>query len=164
MRLSSRIKIVISSLLFICSIEASASCYIMGDSIAQGVAQHIKNCSSATKVGLNTDSALRFWGRQADLKKELKKDFIVVSLGVNDGNSENSIKTLENLVGIRSQMQASRIVWILPPKHEKSQVVQRIANHYNDYVLDIRSVLGKDGIHPTGRGYLDIANKIKEFQ
>jgi hypothetical protein len=148
---------------------AYAGCYIMGDSIAQGVAKYMHGCSSATEVGLNSNKALGYWSSRPELREDLDKEFIVVSLGVNDGTShdrysEENKKTLANLVKIRSSMQAKRVVWILPPKQDKSEVVQRIAKHYNDYVLDIHTVLGKDGIHPTGTGYQAIAQQISNFK
>lgn len=153
-------KLLIIGLLSLSASQSyGASCYIMGDSIAQGVAQYIKGCSSATKVGLNTDKAAQYWGNKQDIKSDLSKEIVVVSLGVNDGNNS----TLENLIKIRSNISADKIIWILPSKKDKSVIVKKIATHYEDYVLDIRSVIGKDGVHPTGKGYQQIAEKIKYF-
>ena len=135
---------------------ANASCYIMGDSIAQGIAQNLKVCSSATKVGLNTDSAAVYWLNNLGFSG---KDVVVISLGVNDGNNP----TMENLVKIRQKIQSPYIIWILPSKKDKAMIVKQIARHYNDYVLDISSVIGKDGIHPTIQGYHTIAEHILHF-
>lgn len=152
-------KILLGISLGLISNISFAQCYIMGDSIAQGVAQNMRVCSSATKVGLNTNQAKQYWVDNNILHKQPVQDLTVISLGVNDGNAQ----TLENLVKIRANLKSKRIVWILPPKKQKSDIVERIANHYNDYMLEINPVLGKDGIHPTGQGYQAIAQKIKKF-
>jgi lysophospholipase L1-like esterase len=139
------------------SAYASAGCYIMGDSIAQGIAMNRKDCSSETKVGLNTINALKYWSK----KGVTEKDKIIISLGVNDGN----FKTEENLNLLRGQMlRANQVIWILPPKNDKSIIVRRLATRYGDYVLNIDSQLGSDRIHPTGKGYMKIADHIKRFQ
>lgn len=145
------------------SVYANPTCYIMGDSIAQGVAKYIKNCNTATKVGINTDTAVKYWLNQPNLREDLSKQVIIVSLGVNDDKNQNS-GTLNNLVKIRNKMKAEKVVWILPPTAKKKEVVTQIAYYYKDYVLNINPVIGKDGIHPTGQGYIDIANHIKKFQ
>lgn len=133
-----------------------AECYIMGDSIAQGLAMNRKDCSSETQVGLNTKNAKLFW-----LKKGvIVKDKVVISLGVNDGN----INTIENLMFIRDNIRANQVIWILPPNKEKSLDVKNLASRYGDFVLNIDNQLGKDNIHPTGKGYFNIAEHIKAFQ
>lgn len=135
---------------------ARADCYIMGDSIAQGVAMNRKDCSSETQVGLNTKKAVQFWTN----KGIIIKDKVIISLGVNDGN----INTENNLSIIRDNIKAKQVIWILPPNKEKSILVKNIASNYGDYVLNITSQLGKDNIHPTGKGYIKIAQHIKNFQ
>lgn len=138
------------------SAEAKAECYIMGDSIAQGVAMNRKDCSSETQVGLNTKKAAQYWLN----KGMLIKDKVIISLGVNDGN----IDTTDNLMLIRKNIKANQVIWILPPKIDKSVVVRKVATNYGDFVLNINSQLGKDNIHPTGKGYVNIAEHIKAFQ
>lgn len=149
-------KLLFSLFALILSHSAFASCYIMGDSIAQGIAQNLKVCASATKVGLNTDNAAVYWLNNLGFSG---KDVVIISLGVNDGNNP----TLENLVKIREKINSPYIIWILPSKKDKAGIVKTIAKHYNDYVLDIGSVIGKDGIHPTIKGYQAIAENIKNF-
>lgn len=140
---------------------ASPTCDIMGDSISQSVAKYIKNCNTATKVGLNTDNALKYWSTQSNLQEDLNKQVIIISLGVND---DKNGATLNNLVKIRNKIQDEKVVWILPTTNQKKEVVKKIANYYKDYVLNINPVIGKDGIHLAGQGYIDIANHIKKFQ
>lgn len=136
--------------------NALASCYVMGDSIAQGIAQNLKVCESATKVGLNTDNAAIYWLNNLGFSG---KDVVIISLGVNDGNNP----TYENLNAIRSKIKAPYVLWILPSKKDKSAIVQHIAKKNTDYVIDISSVIGKDGIHPTIKGYQAIAQQIRSF-
>ena len=150
-------KMVMLSLVLISHITvAKAECYIMGDSIAQGLAINRKDCSSETQVGLNSKKAKIFWLN----KGILLKDKVIISLGVNDG----SLNTTENLVFIRNNIKANQVIWILPPNKEKSSIVRNLATNYGDFVLDINSQLGKDNIHPTGKGYVNIAAHIKAFQ
>lgn len=153
-------KIVMSMLALLLSSSVynivQAECYIMGDSIAQGLAMNRKDCSSDTQVGLNTKKAAQFWLN----KGPLVKDKVIISLGVNDGN----MNTEENLSKIRNNIKANEVIWILPPKKEKSVLVRNLASNYGDFVLNINSQLGKDNIHPTGKGYVTIAQHIKVFQ
>jgi lysophospholipase L1-like esterase len=133
-----------------------ADCYIMGDSIAQGLAFNRHDCSSETEVGINTKKALKYWLS----KGPMIKDKVIISLGVNDGN----IDTTDNLMLIRNNIKANQVIWILPPKQDKSLIVRKVATNYGDFVLNINSQIGKDHIHPTGKGYVLIANHIKAFQ
>lgn len=148
----------ITLLILLCHImnEVRAECYIMGDSIAQGVAINRRDCSSETQVGLNTKKAVEYWLR----KGKIERDKVIISLGVNDGN----INTMNNLMRIRNNIKANQVIWILPPKEDKSREVRKIASEYGDFVLNIKSQIGKDNIHPTGKGYITIANHIKLFQ
>lgn len=149
-------KILIISLITSVFSCANAECYIMGDSIAQGLAINRKDCSSETQVGLNTKKAVQYWLS----KGPMIKDKVVISLGVNDGN----INTVDNLKMIRNNIRANQVIWILPSKQEKSNEVKKVATSYGDYVLNINSQIGKDNIHPTGKGYVTIAEHIKKFQ
>lgn len=148
-------KLIVTTLLCSCAV-AQADCYIMGDSIAQGVAVNRKDCSSETQVGLNTKKAMQYWLN----KGPMIKDKVIISLGVNDGN----IDTTDNLIMIRNNIKANQVIWILPPKQDKSMVVRKVATNYGDFVLNINSQIGKDNIHPTGKGYITIAEHIKSFQ
>lgn len=147
--------IILITVLISCGV-AKAECYIMGDSIAQGLAMNRKDCSSETLVGLNSKKAVKFWLN----KGTLVKDKVIISLGVNDGN----INTTSNLIQIRDNIRANQVIWILPPNKEKSVLVRNLATNYGDFVLNITSQLGKDNIHPTGKGYVTIAEHIKAFQ
>lgn len=149
-------KILIISLITSVFSCANAECYIMGDSIAQGLAINRKDCSSETQVGLNTKKAVQYWLG----KGPMVKDKVVISLGVNDGN----INTVDNLKRIRDNLRANQVIWILPSKEDKSNEVKKVATSYGDYVLNINSQIGKDNIHPTGKGYVKIAEHIKNFQ
>lgn len=149
-------KVMILSLLLSIMGIAKAECYIMGDSIAQGLAINRKDCSSETQVGLNTKKAVQYWLG----KGRMVKDKVVISLGINDGN----INTVDNLKRIRDNIRANQVIWILPPKQEKSNEVRKVATSYGDFVLNISSQIGKDNIHPTGRGYVTIAEHLKKFQ
>lgn len=42
--------------------------------------------------------------------------------------------------------------------------VKNIAKSYGNFVLNINNQFGKDNIHATGKGYVNIATNIKAFK
>lgn len=137
---------------------AQGRCYILGDSIAQGVASYSTQCASATKVGLNTNDARKYFAT----KGPLYFDNLVISLGINDKGQPK--KTMENLVAIRMNIKAKKVIWVLPNNNysEQGQIVKRIANYYGDSFVDVTPVIGRDRIHPTPEGYRVIANTLNQ--
>lgn len=138
---------------------AQSKCYIIGDSIAQGISQHIKECASATKVGLNTNLAHTSFTKHG----VLSANRIIISLGIND--KAQGTKTLINLSDIRENLKAEKIIWILPNTNYREQhtIVKKIAEHYGDSYLDITTVISSDGIHPTISGYKKIAQSLQKY-
>lgn len=150
------IKSLISILLLLFSTQSFADCYIMGDSITEGISMFRPDCASETKVGLNTYKALKHWKE----KSPIVKDKVVISLGINDGN----MNTYKYLSELRTLINANQVIWILPPFSPKADIVKEIANSHGDFVLNIDSQISKDRIHPTMKGYKKIAMHIKSFQ
>lgn len=150
-------KILLLLSLCLLSYQAQARCYILGDSIAQGISKYREECGSATKVGLNTDDARNYF----TTKGRLYFDKVIISLGINDKGQPD--KTWENLIAIRSNLQANRVVWILPNLNYRMQnyLVKELATRFGDSYLDVSSVIGNDKIHPTGNGYKVIAQTLK---
>ncbi len=132
-------------------------CLIIGDSIAVGVSQVRKECVSIAQSGINS----RDWNKQ-HLNKLQPTKTLIISLGAND---YSSLKTEDNLREIRKKAQADRIFWLLPSsslKPTQVDIVKRIANEFGDVIINRpESNMSPDGVHPTGQGYKELANRTK---
>lgn len=126
------------------------SCFVLGDSIAQGIASHLPQCRSDTKVGLNTKDALSRFSQVPAVTTA------VISLGINDG----AISTRSNLAAIRNRLSAPNVIWILPSHTDKKLIVQALARAHGDTAINVDKFISADGIHPTGKGYKLIASNI----
>ncbi len=134
-------------------------CLIIGDSIAVGVAQVRRDCDSIAEVGITSTE----FNRRYLMDDRLVGGYstVVISLGTNDWDGK---RTKENLIKLRGVVGAERVMWLLPSagiKPEERAAVREVANQSGDGVISIPvNLLGKDGIHLTGKGYGAIA---KEF-
>jgi lysophospholipase L1-like esterase len=133
------------------------SCLIIGDSIAQGVAEIRKDCKSYTKVGISSVA----WERKWLDKIDLVGDTVFISLGSNDQYS-NLEETADALYHIRTDLQYNKnVIWVLPAKKVWVQdLIMEIAYEWGDTVLQMNN-LSSDGIHPTPKGYKSLAEHIK---
>lgn len=138
--------------------NAQSRCYILGDSIAQGVSTYSQECNSLTKVGLNTNDAKKF----LTTKGVLHFDNLVISLGINDKGQPT--QTWTNLREIREKVSAKKVIWILPNEnhYEQNYLVKKMATKFGDSYVDITPVISKDKIHPTPEGYKIIADTLKK--
>ena len=128
-------------------------CMILGDSIAVGVAQQRPECVAYAKVGINS----RDWVNK-NITKDLSANTVIISLGSND---HYKIHTFKELLAIRSLVTASNVFWILPANNTDIQEnIKIIARNHNDTVLPIPA-LTKDGVHPTGTAYKELAKLTK---
>lgn len=138
-------------------------CLIMGDSIAVGTKMVRPECTLIGKGGINSYQ----WVNSHITKIPFVAKTAIISLGSND---HKYVKTEIELRTIRMNTQADRVYWILPhgnlhspqnlPIETIQNIVKKIALEYNDIVLPIKYP-SSDGIHPTGQGYKDIAEKTK---
>ena len=128
-------------------------CLIVGDSIAVGTAQIRTECVSYAKSGINS----RDWNKKyAD--RDLAGKTVIISLGSND---TSHIRTIWEVTQLRERVQAQKVFWILPAnKADVREFVERVAKDFGDTVLPIRS-LSTDGVHPTGRGYRELAKSTR---
>jgi len=134
-------------------------CLIMGDSLAVGVGQIRKECVTYAKSGINSyDYVNRHVLHTNGADKQAKT--VIISLGSND---TKNIKTFEELDTLRQLVKADRVYWIVPAiKEDKRQAVWAVANKYHDHVIEARNHnLSPDGVHPTHKGYVSIANQTK---
>jgi len=136
-------------------------CLILGDSIAVGTSMARPECVSYAKGGINTHQWVNKY-----ITKDLVAQTVIISLGSND---HKYVKTKQELETIRQLVKATNVYWILPhgnlkasevPIEQIQKYVQEVASKYNDTVLPIKYISG-DNIHPSGRGYKELANQTK---
>ena len=136
-------------------------CIILGDSIGVGTALFKPECINLAKGGINSQQ----WNKKySDV--ELYSEAVLISLGSND---HKWIKTKKELTALRKKIGAKRVYWVLPEGNLKaSQVdiedirryVLEVSEENGDMVIPIMH-LSKDGIHPTMKGYKEIAEEMK---
>ena len=136
-------------------------CLILGDSIAVGTAMFKKECVSISKGGINSQ---QYNKKVAGM--ELYSGSVLISLGSND---HKWVKTKQELEKLRKNIKATNVYWVLPEGNlptggvsidEIRRIVLEVSEEYGDIVIPIMH-LSKDGIHPTGVGYKEIAEQFK---
>ncbi len=133
------------------------SCLIIGDSIAQGVAEIRKDCRSYTQIGISTLG----WSKKWLEKIDLVADTVFISLGSND-----QYKDFENVADELYHIRADigydhKVIWVLPAiKPWIQDLIMEVSYEYGDTVIQMVG-LSKDGVHPTSKGYKALAKEIK---
>jgi hypothetical protein len=128
-------------------------CLILGDSIAHGISTVRKECVAIVKSGINS----RTWNNR-NIVNDLSANTVIISLGTNDPDTMNSFK---ELLLLRQQIYAKKVMWVMPPiKPPVQDIVRIIANSYGDTILTIPE-LSKDKVHPTSNGYKKLAEMTK---
>jgi hypothetical protein len=128
-------------------------CLIVGDSIAVGTAQFRPECVSLSKGGINSHD----WNKK-NRDNPVAAKTVIISLGSND---HSGVRTLWELQQLRNRVNADKVYWIMPAiKPHVQKMVELVAKDYNDVIIPITR-LQKDGVHPTGAGYKEIAAKTK---
>lgn len=133
-------------------------CLILGDSIAVGTHMAKPECVSYAKGGWNS------WQWNKDyLSKASTHDAktVIISLGAND---HKGVKTEVELRKMREAIKGQKVFWIDPGQDRKPiphDVIVRIAKEYNDTIIPRpEKYMSSDGIHPTGKGYKEIAKQV----
>jgi len=136
-------------------------CLIIGDSIAQGIANHRPECVEYAQVGHNSRQANR-----AYRTRRLSADTVVISLGTND---HKYIDTYGELIQLRQNIKAKKVIWIMPNDVNPNSgtdisIVQAsidsIAGAHGDAILTIPKPMA-DKYHPTGIGYKNLADQTR---
>ena len=128
-------------------------CLILGDSIAQGIAQHRPECALYARQGITSYN----WNNKY-LSLGLDAKHTVISLGSNDDWWAE--KTSKELTEIRSNL-SGRVTWILPANRSNSRTaVRAVAKTFNDLVLEIPETI-QDKVHPSARAYRTLANQTR---
>ena len=131
-------------------------CLILGDSIAVGTSLQRPECVSYAVGGYNTKQ----WNKKFRTE-DLSAGSVIISLGTNDHDGVNSFK---ELLSMRQRVDADRVYWIMPPiKPHIQDMVRIIAKNFNDTIITIPA-LSKDNIHPSTKGYKQIAEVTKSVK
>ena len=135
-------------------------CLIIGDSIAVGLSNHMDHCVTQAKGGINTKAWYRHYHEKISIR-EVAYDTVIISLGSND-----TTYIEDDLQKVRDAIIGKKVYWLIPSqtkKHSQWIMVLNVAIKNSDRMIDITPYLGPDNIHPTGKGYKDIAKKIKDY-
>lgn len=136
-------------------------CLIIGDSIAQGVANVRTECVDYSHVGWTSAQVNRQYRTT-----NLDANTVIISLGTND---HRYIDTYEQLSVLRSRINARRVIWIMPaavnPRSGANisiiqASIESIAGANGDAILTIPRPMA-DRYHPTGRGYQQLARRTR---
>jgi lysophospholipase L1-like esterase len=132
-------------------------CLIIGDSIAVGIGQVRKECKLVARTGINSTAWLN-----KNLVQLTASKVLIISLGAND---TDKINTKNNLTKIRTRAVADRVYWILPNenlKPEQLKAVTVVATEFGDIVVPRPTAnISRDGVHPTRKGYKELAENLK---
>ena len=133
---------------------------IIGDSIAVGTAMARPECVSYSKGGWNSWQ----WNKDYLAKATTQPaKTVIISLGAND---HKGVKTEYELRKMRQAIKGDRVFWISPGMERKpvpQSAIEQIAKEYGDVVLPRpKNNMSSDGIHPTGKGYKEIAAQTKQ--
>jgi hypothetical protein len=118
--------------------HASATCAVIGDSIAQDLRGFFRECQADVKIGIGTAGiASRVPGHA---------DVIIVSAGSNDYLTPGLLARLQAL---RSRAGSARVVWIRPVPPAAAVAVDTVARAHGDAVVSFEaSPTDREGIHP----------------
>lgn len=127
-------------------------CAYIGDGIAIELQKFEPTCGIYAKPGANSDYVLKHYSK-------IKSDWhVVISVGSIQPNNPNNFM---NALLLRSSITARRVVWILPYNQRAALDIRRVANIFNDGMVDLKgqNVPTSDGVHPNYRRamyYVDI--------
>jgi hypothetical protein len=134
-------------------------CLVIGDSIAVGVAMIRTECLSYAKSGWNSSR----WNKEyLHLATKNQYETVIISLGANDSKN---IDTEAELRKMRSTIRGKRVFWISPGRERKPQAqaaMEAVAAEYGDTILARpKEHMSADGVHPTMRGYRELADRTR---
>ena len=124
--------------------RASATCAVIGDSIAVGLGGYFRECRTDAKIGIGTKAiAARMTGRA---------DVIILSAGSNDYATPG---LLGRLKALRSRARSARVIWIRPAPWSAAAGVETVAHAHGDAVVAFAvSPTDRAHLHPKSSGAL----------
>jgi hypothetical protein len=103
---------------------SATTCFVIGDSIAQGLRASLRECRFAVLVGIGTAAITA--------RVPVNADVIVVSAGSNDYLTPG---LLARLKALRSRAGSARIIWIRPIPKAAATAVDIVAQAHGDAVV-----------------------------
>ena len=123
---------------------ASATCAVIGDSIAEGLRPFFHECRFAVQVGIGTAAISSLVPGGADV--------IVVSAGSNDYLTPGLSARLQAL---RSRAGSARVIWIRPIPRVAATAVDAVAQAHGDAVVSfVVSSTDRERLHPQSNSAL----------
>lgn len=127
-------------------------CILLGDSIAVGLRPHLP-CILQAQVGRNSH-------HQSVIIRNITAKSVIVSLGSNDVGDPMLMKNqLRHLRIIRRNIDAEKVIWILPYHNQGHENIRRVAAENGDGLLDLINFRTNDGVHP--RNYKEVASELR---
>jgi len=127
-------------------------CILLGDSIAVGLRPHLP-CILQAQVGRNSH-------HQSVIIRNITAKLVIVSLGSNDVGDPMLMKNqLRHLRIIRRNIDAEKVIWILPYHNQGHENIRRVAAENGDGLLDLINFRTNDGVHP--RNYKEVASELR---
>jgi hypothetical protein len=120
-----------------------ASCLILGDSIAAGIAAALNAiqpgaCDVYTRVGAST-AAVTSMAPRASYR------YAILSTGSNDrGNAH----FLADAVRLRLAVKARSVTWVYPREAAQAWRIYRVASASRDRTVSLSHLTSHDGVHP----------------
>jgi len=122
---------------------------VLGDSLAVGVGHFRPECQTVAQIGISSDRYIQTLLVQHNVQTA------IISLGVND---DTQADTIANLRLVRAQVQADRVIWLLPGINSRARrAIHKVAAENGDRVIETGRFAGPDHLHPSGVGYESIA-------
>jgi lysophospholipase L1-like esterase len=134
-------------------------CLILGDSIAHGLGNELRDCIRVAEIGINTRDFLDRHGENLFIT-EKGYNKVIISLGSNDAYVNKA--SIANLRRLRSRVHGKEVYWILPSEkvEDARNAVEKVAMDNQDHIIIIPSY-SQDKIHPNLRGYQDMAKAVR---
>ena len=131
-------------LLFPSTAPASASCALIGDSIAEDLRPFLRECRFSGRLGIGTAAIVPLVPSNAEV--------IVVSAGSNDYLTPGLLGRLQAL---RSRAGPARVIWIKPVPQIAGTAVNTVAQAHGDAVVPfVVSRTDRERLHPQSNSTL----------
>jgi hypothetical protein len=118
--------------------RASATCALVGDSIAEDLRGFFRECQANVKLGIGTKAIAALVPARADV--------IIVSAGSNDYLDPGLLGRLQ---AVRSRAGAARVIWIRPAPKSACDAVDTVARAHGDAVVPfVVSRTDRERLHP----------------
>jgi hypothetical protein len=128
----------ISLLATLTASHASATCALIGDSIAEDLRSFFRECHANVKLGIGTKAIAALVPAHADV--------IIVSAGSNDYLDPGLLGRLQ---AVRSRAGAARVIWIRPAPKSAGAAVDTVAHAHGDAVVPfVVSRTDRERLHP----------------